>query len=127
MLTISLAGNLLLILLCILFVFHLLILAGFIPHDIIWAGKIRSKKHLIQMESISILVTIIMAIIVCLKMDYLNWIENKTIIKIAMWILFAFFTLNTLGNLTAKTKFEKYAFGTLTLFMALLALYLALN
>jgi hypothetical protein len=127
MLTISLAGNLLLILLCILFVFHLLILAGLIPHDIIWAGKIRSKNHLIQMESISILVTIIMAIIVCLKMDYLNWIENKTIIKIAMWILFAFFTLNTLGNLTAKTKFEKYAFGTLTLFMALLALYLALN
>jgi uncharacterized membrane protein len=127
MFTTTLAGNLLLILLGILIVFHILILFKKIPHDIIWAGKIQSREQLIQLELISIAVSLLMATFVALKMGYIDWIQNPVAINVSMWVLFAFFSFNTLGNLTAKTFFEKYVFGTMTLIMALLSLYLALH
>ncbi|MEZ5044721.1 MAG: hypothetical protein R2828_32795 [Saprospiraceae bacterium] len=112
--SISFAGNVLLLLLGLLFIFHLLVLFRVIPYDIVWAGKINSRKELIRMESISLLVSVVAAIIVSLKMGYLNFLQYPTIINIGIWILFVFFNLNTIGNLTAKSPIEKYGFSFLT-------------
>lgn len=126
MLSISLAGNALLLLFGLLSVFHLLVLFGFIPYDIVWAGKIKDQKHLVKMESISLLVLVVAAMIVSLKMGYLNFLQHPTIISIGIWVLFAFFVLNAIGNLTAKNPIEKYGFGLLTVVLALLAFSLAM-
>lgn len=122
----SLAGNTLLLIFGLLFIFHLLVLSGTIPYSIVWAGKIKNQKDLVKMEYISLLVLVVAIIIVSLKMGYLNFLPYPTIINIGMWILFAFFVLNTIGNLTAKKPIEQYGFGFLTLVIALLALTLAL-
>jgi hypothetical protein len=120
------AGNTLLILFGLLFIFHILIMFKVIPYGIVWAGKIKNRNELIKMESISILVLIIASTIVALKMGYLIFIKNPTIINIGLWVLVAFFTLNTIGNMTAKNPIEKYGFGFLTLLMVLLLLRLAI-
>lgn len=126
MLSVSFAGNALLLLFGLLFIFHLLVLFEAIPYDIVWAGKIKGRRYLRKMESISLLVLGLAAMIVSLRMGYINFFKNPDVINIGMWILFAFFTLNTIGNLTAKSPIEKYGFGMLTIMMALLALRLAL-
>jgi len=123
---ISFAGNTLLLLFGLLFIFHWLILFEIMPHDIVWAGKIKDRNHLVKMESISLLVLVAATIIISLKMGYLNFIKNSTIINIGMWVLFAFFLLNTIGNLTAQSPIEKYGFGLLTLLIALLVLRLSI-
>jgi len=116
----------LLVLLFALGLFHLLILTGVIPHSIIWAGKIKSRKQLIRLELFSIFILLIAGLIVVLNTDLIELATPVSGLKIANWALFGFFVLNTLGNLTAKTKFEKFGFGSLTLIMAFLALALAL-
>lgn len=127
MISISFTGKILLFLFGLLFIFHLLVLFGVIPYDIVWAGKIQDPKEMVQMESISLLVLLVAAMIVSLKMGYLNFLHYPTIINIGIWVLVAFFALNTIGNLTAKSPIEKYGFGLLTLIIALLVLRLAIT
>ncbi|MEM8969802.1 MAG: hypothetical protein AAGE93_25520 [Bacteroidota bacterium] len=123
----NLAGNILLILLALLVVFHLLVIAGIIPYNIVWAGKINNRTQLLQMESISLVVLALAIFLVALRMEYLTFLNYPSVINGGMWVLFAFFLLNTLGNLTAKSPIEKYGFGTLTLLMSLCCLVLAIG
>ena len=120
------AAQSLLIIFALLFIFHLLILFKVISPNIVWAGKIKNQKDLVKFEIISLGVLILAGIIIALKMDYLNHSIKPTFINIGIWILFAFFCLNTLGNLTAKHPFEKYGFGLLTFLISLLIFRLAI-
>ena len=123
----NLAGNTLLIILGLLIVFHLLVMAGIVPYDIVWAGKINNRNQLLRMESISLVVLALAILMVALRMGYLTFINYPGVINGGMWVLFAFFLLNTFGNLTAKSPIEKYGFGTLTLLMSLCFLALAIG
>ena len=123
----NLAGNTLLIILGLLIVFHLLVIAGIIPYGIVWVGKINNRTQLLRMESISLVVLVLAILLVASKMGYLTFLNNPSVINGGMWVLFAFFLLNTLGNLTAKSPIEKYGFGTLTLLMSLCYLVLAIS
>jgi hypothetical protein len=121
------AGNALLFILGFLFIFHLLILMGRIPYDIVWAGRIENRDEMVRMESFSLLVVVMAIVIVALRMRYLNFWNDPTFTEVGIWILVAFFSLNTLGNLTAKSPLEKYGFGLLTLVISLLMLRLAIG
>ncbi len=125
MISVNFAGHALLLIFGLLFIFHGLVLAGIIPYHIVWAGKIKDRRQLWQMESISLLVLVLVAMIVSLKMGYLNFFQHATTLTAGIWVVFVFFVLNTLGNLTAKNPVEKYFFGSLTLIIALLALRMA--
>ena len=120
--SIELAGYILLITLGLLIVFHISIVTGILPYDIVWAGKIQSKKELLLMESISLFISVMAMIIVGSKTKNLIIIEDQAIVNIGMWILLALFIFNTIGNLTAKNPFEKYGFGTLTILISFLVL-----
>ncbi|MGB3585577.1 MAG: hypothetical protein WBA23_03500 [Tunicatimonas sp.] len=123
----NLVGNVLLILLALLVVFHLLVIIGIVPYGIVWAGKINSRVHLLRMESISLVVLALAIVLVALRMKYLTFLNYPAVVNGGMWLLFAFFLLNTLGNLTAKSPIEKYGFGTLTIVMSLCCLVLAIS
>jgi len=121
------AGNILLVLFGMLFVFHLLVLTGVIPYNIVWAGEIANKTDLIKMETISLVVLILASLVITLRMEYLRLGISPLIIRIGNWILFVFFLLNTLGNLTAVSPIEKYGFGLLTILISILLLKLAIG
>ena len=124
---VSAAGNILLVLFGMLFVFHLLVLTGVIPYNIVWAGKIANKTDLIKMETISLLVLILASLVITLRMEYLRLGISPSITRIGIWILFVFFVLNTLGNLTAVNPIEKYGFGLLTMLISILFLKLVIG
>jgi hypothetical protein len=119
-------GNILLTLLGLLFGFHLLVITGIVPYGIVWAGKIQNRQQLLRMESASLVILTLAVLLVLMRMGYLDWVDNPIILQGGMWLLFALFTLNTLGNMTAKSPFEKYGFGSLTILMAGCCLVLAL-
>ncbi len=123
----AIEGRALLIIFGLLFSFHLLVLLGIIPPTIVWAGKIKSSKDLILLESISLLVLVIASVFVLLKMRSIHFGLQSWVINIGMWILFVFFSLNTIGNMTAMNPIEKYGFGFLTFLIALLSLRLTLK
>lgn len=123
----DLAAICLLVLLALLFLFHLLVLAGIVPATIIWGGRTRTSAELLRLEIVSLLILVIAAFLVAARAGYLNVMPEMQSQRLAMWGLFGFFCLNMVGNLFAETKIEKYGFGSLTLIMALLALVLAVG
>lgn len=107
--------QLLIFLLSLVVIFHVLILIKIIPYTIAWGGRLNSDQEMYQFEGVSILVNCLLIWILHLKKKQIN----HKIIDPILWIFFVIFILNTIGNLLAKTTFEK-SFSILTLIFALL-------
>lgn len=101
-------------------VFHTLIIAQIIPYEIVWAGKLNSVNEMYVFEIISILVNILLITVLLLKGNYIKHTISNKILNGILWFFVLVFTLNTVGNLLAKSLFEKAVFTPLTLISALL-------
>ena len=114
-------------LLTVVLLFRTLVLTGIIPYAIVWAGKISSVKEMRILEATSIIINSFLIIILLLKSDY---IQNKIPIKILnaiIWLFVIFFSLNTIGNFFAKSKFELYFFTPLTFISTILCLRIVID
>jgi len=114
------AINIVLSLLIIILIFHASVLIGVIPYSIVWAGKIDSLEDMRMLEAISICINSFSILIFLLKADYIhNKIPNRMLNAIIL-LLAVFFSLNTIGNLFAKSKFELFLFTPITFISAIL-------
>lgn len=124
----KLAGNILLISFGLLMVFHVLVLLKILPPDIVWGGQAgTAPANLLTLEAVALSVTAIMAFIVAAKVGYFPTGRFKTVIHVAVWLVFAYLLLNTLGNLASGVSAENFVFAPITLILALLALRLAIK
>ena len=103
-----------------------IVLFNYVPTDFLWGGRIQSKEQFILFEYLSLIVQAICLFLTLIKAGYLRLERLENISHIGMWVLFAIFALNTVGNALAKTTFEK-AFTVVTIILALLSLRLALE
>jgi hypothetical protein len=99
--------------------FHLLILVKIIPYEITWGGRLKSDAEMYVFEAISILVNAFFIFVLLQKGSFIRQVFSQKAVSIILWVFFALFVLNTLGNLVAETNFEK-GFAVLTLVNAVL-------
>jgi len=116
------ALNIMLALLSIVMVFYLSVLTQLIPYTIVWAGKLKTVEEMRQFEIVSIILNCFFMTILLLKGNYIKSKIPVKLLNMVLWIFVAIFTLNTVGNLYAETKFELYVFTPLTFVSALLCL-----
>ncbi len=119
-------GQLLLFLFGALFLFHLLVMLGVIPYHIIWGGRIKNRREMLRMETVSLLVLLMASIIVAERIQILRLGLPSLVIKIALWSFTAFFAVSILGNLLAKHPIEKYGFSLLVTVLTILLFLLAI-
>lgn len=100
-------------------VFHILILIGIIPYEITWGGNLKTATEMYVFESSSILINAFFIYVLLQKENFIKVVFSGRAISIILWVFFALFALNTVGNLMARTAFEK-AFTVLTLLNAFL-------
>jgi hypothetical protein len=121
------AGNILLLAFGLLAIFHVLILAGIVPADIVWGGRTGdSTASILALEIFALVTTMLFGAIVAAKMGYMLAGRFARVITIGLWILFGYMLLNTVGNLAASTTTEKL-FAPITIILALCALRLVLE
>lgn len=99
--------------------FHIAVIAKAIPYDIAWGGRLQIDSEMYVFETISILINLFLGLVLLMRGDYIKFRFKKKIIDIILWIFLALFVLNTVGNLFAKTNFEK-SFAVLTFVYAIL-------
>lgn len=116
-----------LIILSLVVLFHLCVLVGFVPPEIVWGGRISDRSELVKMEIISILINLVMLQIVMVRAGYFKIKINPMIIKIALWVMAILFLLNTIGNIFSKNEFERFAFTPLTFILAIFCIRLAIS
>lgn len=88
--------------------FHLCIVLKIIPYEITWGGRLKNDTEMYVFESVSILINLFLCFVLLIKGNYLTEIIPMKIVNIALWIFLALFGLNTVGNIVAKTNFEKF-------------------
>jgi len=99
--------------------FHICIIVKIIPYNIAWGGRLTNYNEMYVFESISILINLFLSWLLLMKGEFVQFkFPNKTV-NLILWIFFALFILNTVGNLFAKTNFEKL-FALLTGLSAIL-------
>jgi hypothetical protein len=125
------AAQLSLFLFGLFILFHLSVIMGivffnYVPVDFLWGGKMETREQLLGFEIISLFVMVLCCIIVLIKSEWIRIPKLKGAAGIALWILVVLFALNTIGNIYAKTTFEK-SLAIITVMLAILCLRLALG
>ena len=115
----------------IFIIFHLAVISGilffnFVPLDYLWGGRMQNREELLSFEIISLIIQSLCLFLTLIKARFLHISQLESVAHVGMWVLFAIFLLNTVGNILAKTNFEKM-FSFITGMLALLTLRLALE
>lgn len=100
-------------------IFHVLIVVKVIPYNIAWGGRLQSDQDMYAFETVSILVNVFLALVLCIKANYLKLNLPNKLINVILWCFLILFLLNTIGNIIAVTAFEK-SFALVTLALAYL-------
>ena len=125
------AVNLSLLLFGLFAIFHLVIILGillfdYVPIDYLWGGRMQTKEQLMGFELISLFLMLFCTLLVLIKSRRIKAPGFLQFATVLLWILFVLFTLNTVGNVFAKTTFEKF-FAIVTAILAMLFLRLGLE
>lgn len=106
-------------------IFHLLVISGVIPYQIVWGGRLKDRNQMLRFETISILMNLVMLAVVMIRVGFVRVRVHPMTTKIALWLMAALFLLNTVGNLLSNNETERIIFTPLTALLCLLSLRLA--
>lgn len=115
----TLAAKAMLLLPAIILIFHLLIVAGLIPYNIVWGGRLNSRAEMLQFESVSIAINLLVMLVIAMYTGYIRPLLPRKVMTILLWVLCGLFVMNTIANLFSVTRFEQLVFTPLTFLFAL--------
>jgi len=124
---VGIVGKTLMALLALLMVMHVLILARVIPYEAVWGGNIKDESHLDFFEVSALIITAVFLLVVAIKLDYVKTPGLKRVGDIGVWVVFAYFAMNIITNLTSEVSWEKLIFIPLSIVLALLSLRVAVD
>ncbi|HUH33568.1 MAG TPA: hypothetical protein VLZ28_06405 [Daejeonella sp.] len=117
----------LLSILSIIVLFHLLVICGIIPFEIVWGGRLKDFSQMIVFETISISLNLVMLFVVASDASLIKLKLNSLIIRIGLWTMCALFILNTAGNLLSNNETERLVFTPLTVLLSVFSFRLAVS
>lgn len=107
--------------------FHVAVLAGFVPMELVWGGRLKTREELVRFEVVSIVLNVLMLMAAMAKAKFLKQGSSPRWLMIIFWAMTTLFALNTLGNLLAESYVEKMVFTPVTLLLSVLSARLALR
>lgn len=113
------ALNIVLGILSVVTIFHLCIVFKIIPYDITWGGRLKNDSEMYVFEAISIIINLFLILVLLMKGNYLKYKFSEKIINVILWVFVIIFLINTVGNVFAKTAFERIFTG-ITLLLTIL-------
>jgi len=113
------AIKIMLFIVVLLMLFHASIILKIVPYEITWGGRLTTDSEMYVFETISILLNLILGLTLIIKGKYIKQLVSLKTVTITLWIFLILFGLNTIGNVFAKTNFEKI-FAVLTLSLSIL-------
>lgn len=98
--------------------FHLLVISQIIPYKFVWGGRLKSVEEMIQFELISITLNALFLLFMLIIHGTIKVKLHPILSKTVLLLMFGLFSLNTLGNLLAKSTTETLIFTPITLISA---------
>lgn len=121
------AANSILVILSLVVCFHLLVISGVVPFQIVWGGRLQNREQMLQFETVSILLNLLMLVVVATKAGYLNLNLPPLMLRILLGTMAGLFASNTVGNLFSENELEKLLFTPLTFLLTILCFRLTMG
>ena len=122
-----LLANIILTILGCMAVFHLLVIDGTLPGDMVWGGKaVESEHDLLLMEVVSVFVSLLFMLVIAAKAGYILKGQTKPV-NTAVWVVAVYFSLNIVGNLLSGSDLERIIFTPVAIVLAVLSFVLAVK
>ncbi len=111
----------------LLLVYHVAILVKVIPYDSVWGGRLKNDQEMRKHQGFAIIATTAFMLLVLFKAGWVELPVPPEVFPGVFWFMAVLYLLNGLGNISSKSKLERYFFAPLALVMGALALVLALS
>ena len=108
-------------------IYHLIIITELIPYNEVWGGRLETREQMFQFETVSIVITTFILIVVLVKGEYLKLKIPPKFMTLLFWIFAILFTFNTLGNIFSESIWEAIIFTPVTLISSILFWRLAID
>lgn len=105
-------------------IFHILVLVGVIPYNIVWGGRLKSETEMYRFEGTSLLIISLFLFFSLVQAQVFSIKFPKIVTKLVLWIMLVLFSLNTVGNLLTKSSLETMIFTPITALLAIFSLIL---
>jgi len=99
-------------------IFHVLILAGIIPADIVWGGHIETQADLYRLEAVSISLNVLTVAAVLKHSKLMTYGKQSKGLDMLLTGLGVMFIFNGVANVFSETLFERLFFTPLILVYA---------
>lgn len=106
-------------LLTIIIIFHIGVITKMIPYKVIWGGQLQTDTDMYIFEASSIIINLLLIWVLLIKDRFIKSHLSPRITNIILWCFLVLLSINTIGNLFAKTNIEK-SFSLLSFILALL-------
>jgi hypothetical protein len=117
------AAHTLLALFAAAIIFQLTVMAGLIPTEMVWGGRLKNAEERMVGALLSLSVLVLAALLVLVRIGR----SMPAVGKWGLWVICALFALNTVGNLFAFDLRETLIFAPVTLVAAVLAARVAVG
>lgn len=107
-------------------IFQLIVLAGLIPTEMVWGGRLQNEEERTAGAWVSIAFLVVFALLVLVRLGAIGR-TLPALGKWGMWAVCVLFALNTVGNLFALDLRETLIFTPVTLVSAVLAARVAMG
>lgn len=107
-------------------VFQLTVLAGFIPTEMVWGGRLQNTEERTVGALMSITFLVLFVLLVLVRLGRIGR-SFPALGKWGLWAVCALFALNTVGNLFALDLRETIIFTPVTFIAAVLAARVAMG
>ncbi len=114
------ATNAILIITGMVTLFHICVMAGIVPYNIVWGGRLTDRNAMLLFELSSIIVNMVLAATVAIKAKKVRAKVPGKLVNMVLWVFVILFALNSAGNLAAKATLETVIFTPVTILMSLL-------
>ncbi len=104
-------------------VFHVLVLAGVAPYEIVWGSMIKGRDQIFVPETIAVLLTAAFAFVESAASGLIP-VKGK-LWSVLAWCVFGYIALNVAGNLASPNMTEKILFTVIAAVQATLAFLIA--
>jgi hypothetical protein len=122
------AGKVALIALAALALFHVAMLTGLLPSEMVWGGRAAGEPGvMLKLELVGLVVTVLFGLIIAARIGLIRSPVPNKVIVVCTWIVFAYFVLNVLANLASTSTLERAVFTPVSLLVALLTLRAAVE
>ena len=121
------ALNGLLTIISLTIVFHVLVVLGVVPFQIVWGGRLQDRSQMLAFEAVSMGINLLMLAIVCVRAGVIRINVHPTLTRVIFWAMFGLFLLNTVGNIFSNNSLERIIFTPLTLILSIFCLRVAVS